>query len=297
MEQQKFDELVDTLKEKALGGDVEAMKHLGDAYYQGPSGKEKNIKAALPYWRRAVDNGDVSLAYKVACAIFNGRGCEADESAALPYFKLAADAGDREAQFSMGLAYMEGIGCVKDNTIAKKYFEMAALKGDASAQWYLGSLQFLDKDDDWLHWICCAHIGNINKATEFLNHMLDRGFDKESLDYQIELIQQNGFDPRNSRSKRSSNSSEGCYVATAVYGTYDCPEVWTLRRYRDYILADTWYGRLFIRMYYLVSPVLVKWFGGMAWFKKMWKRILDKKIALLQVKGIESTPYKDRQWR
>lgn len=35
----------------------------------------------------------------------------------------------------------------------------------------------------------------------------------------------------------------GCYVATAVYGSYDCPQVWTLRRYRDYTLAETWYGR------------------------------------------------------
>ncbi|NLX93020.1 MAG: hypothetical protein GXZ02_03995, partial [Clostridiales bacterium] len=38
----------------------------------------------------------------------------------------------------------------------------------------------------------------------------------------------------------------GCYVATAVYGSYDCPQVWTLRRYRDYTLAETWYGRAFI---------------------------------------------------
>jgi len=30
-----------------------------------------------------------------------------------------------------------------------------------------------------------------------------------------------------------SNSSAGCYIATAVYGSYNCPEVWTLRRYRD----------------------------------------------------------------
>ena len=28
----------------------------------------------------------------------------------------------------------------------------------------------------------------------------------------------------------SSSSGRGCYVATAVYGSYDCPEVWTLRR-------------------------------------------------------------------
>ena len=45
----------------------------------------------------------------------------------------------------------------------------------------------------------------------------------------------------------SGSSSGGCYVATAVYGSYDCPQVWTLRRYRDYTLAETWYGRAFIR--------------------------------------------------
>ena len=31
----------------------------------------------------------------------------------------------------------------------------------------------------------------------------------------------------------------GCYVATAVYGSYDCPEIWTLRRFRDKVLART----------------------------------------------------------
>ena len=42
----------------------------------------------------------------------------------------------------------------------------------------------------------------------------------------------------------------GCYVATCVYGSYDCPQVWTLRRFRDDTLGSTWYGRTFIRVYY-----------------------------------------------
>ena len=54
----------------------------------------------------------------------------------------------------------------------------------------------------------------------------------------------------------------GCYVATCVYGSYDCPQVWTLRRYRDYTLAETWYGRLFIHTYYAISPTIVKLFGN-----------------------------------
>lgn len=88
----------------------------------------------------------------------------------------------------------------------------------------------------------------------------------------------------------------GCYVATAVYGSYDCPQVWTLRRYRDYTLAETWYGRLFIMLYYSISPTLVKWFGSTTWFKKMWKGKLDRMVAELQEKGVESTPYEDRNW-
>ena len=87
-----------------------------------------------------------------------------------------------------------------------------------------------------------------------------------------------------------------CYVATAVYGSYDCPQVWTLRRYRDYTLAETWYGRAFIRLYYAVSPTLVKRFGHMEWSKKMWKPKLDKMVEKLNRNGVANTPYEDKNW-
>ena len=91
--------------------------------------------------------------------------------------------------------------------------------------------------------------------------------------------------------------SEGCYVATCVYGSYDCPEVWTLRRFRDNTLGSTWYGRTFIRLYYAISPTLVKWFGKTKWFKKMWKEKLDRMVEKLNNKGVQCTPYNDKQWR
>lgn len=92
------------------------------------------------------------------------------------------------------------------------------------------------------------------------------------------------------------NASSGCYVATAVYGSYDCPQVWTLRRFRDNTLASTWYGRAFIHVYYAISPTLVRWFGDTAWFKKFWRRKLDKMVNSLQKHGIESSPYQDINW-
>ena len=93
-----------------------------------------------------------------------------------------------------------------------------------------------------------------------------------------------------------SRTTQGCYVATAVYGSYDCPEVWTLRRFRDQVLAKTWYGRLFIHLYYAVSPTAVRLFGGMPWFQSFWRSRLDDMTARLQENGFASTPYEDQTW-
>lgn len=108
-----------------------------------------------------------------------------------------------------------------------------------------------------------------------------------------------GTNPRTGHfgyTKKRRKKNNGCYVATAVYGNYDCPEVWTLRRYRDYTLAETMPGRLFIYLYYAISPTLVKWFGDAQWFKKMWKPKLDRMVKRLNDDGVANTPYQDRQW-
>lgn len=69
--------------------------------------------------------------------------------------------------------------------------------------------------------------------------------------------------PNHTEDAAIANKSEkkGCYIATCVYGSYDCPQVWILRRFRNYILDKTWYGRVFVKSYYMVSPILVKRFG------------------------------------
>ena len=94
----------------------------------------------------------------------------------------------------------------------------------------------------------------------------------------------------------NSSSSGGCYIATAVYGSYNCPQVWLLRRYRDYGLARCILGRLFIRAYYAISPTLVKWFGNNKFFKNLWREVLDCKVQQLRNMGIEDTPYVDTTW-
>ena len=106
-----------------------------------------------------------------------------------------------------------------------------------------------------------------------------------------------GYEAARRNSRRSSTSgsrSDGCYIATAVYGSYDCPEVWTLRRFRDEYLKGSVFGRLFVRFYYAVSPGLVRRVGGRDFFRKPVKRVLDQFVIHLKNKGFQDTPYDDR---
>lgn len=119
---------------------------------------------------------------------------------------------------------------------------------------------------------------------------------------QAESRRNENLNTTNHTSKPIQNTSQnkatsgGCYIATAIYGSYDCPEVWTLRRFRDLKLAESVFGRAFIKLYYSTSPTLVKWFGKTLFFKKTFKPILDKLVYVLQYEGVESTPYKDIEW-
>ena len=100
---------------------------------------------------------------------------------------------------------------------------------------------------------------------------------------------------RNSRrSSTSGSSSDGCYIATAVYGSYDCPEVWMLRRFRDEVLRASVLGRLFIRGYYAVSPGLARHLGSKPLFQKPVKMALDSFVSHLKKAGFRDTPYHGR---
>ncbi|MBP6870976.1 MAG: hypothetical protein KBC43_03125 [Bacteroidales bacterium] len=79
----------------------------------------------------------------------------------------------------------------------------------------------------------------------------------------------------------SSRSSGGCYIATMAYGSYDHPQVLILRKFRDEILAQSLTGRLFIKIYYFLSPKLVKLLSGHKSINKGIRNILDQIVNQL----------------
>ena len=75
--------------------------------------------------------------------------------------------------------------------------------------------------------------------------------------------------------------SEGCFIATMVYGHYDHPQVLVLRRYRDNRLLTNRLGRIFVKLYYWVSPKLVRILHNHKYINTGIRRILDKFISVI----------------
>lgn len=151
-------------------------------------------------------------------------------------------------------------------------------------------IYFSDKygDDAAYSWKGAIEIHN-----QYLPYLADKESNKNQMREYADKIRKYETDYQ---LPQFNESSGGCYVATAVYGSYDCPQVWTLRRYRDYTLAETWFGRAFIKTYYATSPTMVKWFGKTSWFKSIGKKLLDKKVQKLNEEGVSDLQYDDRQW-
>ncbi|HSS21680.1 MAG TPA: CFI-box-CTERM domain-containing protein [Pyrinomonadaceae bacterium] len=73
-----------------------------------------------------------------------------------------------------------------------------------------------------------------------------------------------------------------CYIATAVYGSYDCDEVLTLRAFRDHTLSNYAFGRLFIRIYYEVGPRVANRIASGSITNQAMRLLLNKFVLYLR---------------
>ena len=80
-----------------------------------------------------------------------------------------------------------------------------------------------------------------------------------------------------SRDKSSGRykSDSGCFIATAVYGDFDAPEVVSLRNWRDQVLSTTIAGRAFISAYYFISPPIARYLTCSPWLSSQTRKFLD----------------------
>lgn len=266
-------------------GDQFAQNNLGVSYRCG-QGTAENKALAVTWFEKAAEQGNIQAKVCLAEMYAKGEGVQIDYNKAESYYRDVIDAGESDyydnAVFGLALMYST---IVNDNYKAFPLWKLSAEHGNTTAKYNLGICYHngwgtLKDDNQALYWWRQAGAEGDENANDNVRV--------------LEQEMQNGNSHNNAEHHDTAQKkSIGCYVATAVYGSYDCPEVWTLRRFRDNILAETWYGRAFIKIYYAISPTIVKWFGHAKWFNHMWRGALDRMVDKLQSNGVESTPYED----
>ena len=310
---------MDELMRRANNGDVEAEAELARKY-----AINGDFSASVQWNLRAASHGSSAAMLALSSLYRNGNGVPANQNEANTWLVRAADANNGAALLSVSSYYESGeAGFPKDPGKAFYYIEkMAGLKGWDSygrfmlANYYYNGFGASSNPDRAISlWEMLGNEGYADACYKTaLVYALGKGRPQDSnLAAQWAQAALNSNDSAvmkletvhdkarslldtiyNSDSNNSSNeSSGGCYIATAVYGSYDCPQVWVLRRFRDYKLSRLWCGRVFIKVYYAISPSLVKWFGKSAWFTNLWKPRLDNMVNKLKDEGFEDTPYHD----
>lgn len=91
-----------------------------------------------------------------------------------------------------------------------------------------------------------------------------------------------GSSNSDSGSGDSDSGGSGCYIATMVYGSYDAPEVWVLRRFRDNVLQRSRGGRWFINWYYSWSPGFVAKYSKYKFIHRLANVVLQPLVWLLK---------------
>ena len=300
------------LKEAAEKGFEEAQGTLGICYATG-NGVPQNDREAFALFEQAAAKGNVYAQKNLGVCFRNGDGCAVDKCRAAEWFEKAAAQGNTQAQICLADMLADGEGIPTDYRKAEGLYRRVL--DSRKQEYYDGALfglalLYATKTKDhhkalplWKELAehgngtamynlgLCYHNGwgtakDDDQAILWWRMAADRGH--ADAQHNIDVVRQ-----ERANAKYHENSSGGCYVATAVYGSYDCPQVWTLRRFRDLSLAKTRCGRLFIKGYYAVSPTVVKWFGHTKWFNKIWRSILDRMVKKLNANGYENTPYSD----
>ncbi len=147
------------------------------------------------------------------------------------------------------------------------------------------AIAFLDQairiyEDDVDFWLMRAHLYFVIKekknALNNVNYLLSKHSDNKDI-YLAARKLKDEIDALSDNDKK-----DGCFIATAVYGTPDSIELTVLRNYRDQVLLRSSIGKTFVAFYYTVSPTIAFWLSKSN-SAKMAVRVtlLDPLVALL----------------
>lgn len=144
---------------------------------------------------------------------------------------------------------------------------------------------FSELDSRFEHYL--HNVENFNNVTrEFISFV---GVDKlmPELDpFQVVSIMQDTKQwMTDSMDKAQNGSNSGsCYVATATYQNSFHPNVVLLRDFRDRFLRKSFFGRLFIDLYYKIGPSLSYLPEHYMFIRRLSKMVIDRIVLMIRSK-------------
>ena len=271
------------LYERAIeGGSTGALFQLGRLFLDGKPTADvaPDVPKAMDYLRRGAELGSIGCMNVLADCYAEGKGVPKDQAQAIAFWERAAAHENPVALRSLAICCTQGTGVPVDYAKALDYNIRAAEAGE-----YYGALDAARMllQDDFVPM-------DVERGMHYLRMSAEMGCEEAA--ELLAAIEARAGAPAQ-KNPPAPAQKKGCYIATAVYGSYDCPEVWTLRRFRDDCLEKSAAGRLLVRAYYRVSPWLVRRLGHIGALKKLCRGALDGFVRRLNGRGYENTPYRD----
>lgn len=287
-------------------GSSQAFSFIGSIYYNGMTEIPTDFLKAFEYFKKSANlDNPIGTAMLGSC-YENGNGVEQNIKTAEKCYLRSVELGDLNSYINLGGIYSKDESTYAE---AEKCYRKALLIDDLDAELRVGA-------ESGLGLILCEQkryvegIPLLKKAANLNVAPAQYGLgvcyyngdgvelDHNKAKFWWEMAYQNGMpEAKEELNRFEANNSikkkEGCYVATCVYGSYNCPQVWILRRFRDMFLKQYFWGRCFVKIYYYVSPSLVKLFGNNESFKILCKKELDFLLDELYHKGYSDAPYED----
>ncbi|KAF9120166.1 hypothetical protein BGW39_011628 [Mortierella sp. 14UC] len=169
-------------------GETAAQLSLGDMYWHGQGGIEKDHAEAMVWYFKAAGQGDAVGQCRVGDLYHNGRGVTRNHQTAMEWYLKAARQDHPPAQERIGLLYLHGQGVSQDNSLALDWFRKAADQGHTDAQCIIGALYYhgqgVSKDFSLsMDWYLKAAEGGDENASFHLGELYENGWGGVAIDY------------------------------------------------------------------------------------------------------------------
>lgn len=278
-------------KQSAEAGYSSGMYGLGNCYLNG-EGTNPNENKGVYWLRKAANAGCISAIKDLG---WYYREHEQYDQA-FQYFNMGAETDDADCMLGLGLLYDWGQGVTEDKAKAEKWYKKAGEKGSAAgAQNYASRLYQNGNYGEAFKWVIKALelnpdfaraqclLGKMYCLGEGVNQDIKTGEDwlRQAADNGSEeaekMLEQLETAKNNAASVNVSTSSSGCFITTAVCGTFnkpdDCYELTSFRNFRDNWLVNQPDGASLVQEYYRIAPGIVERINALADAKNIYMSI------------------------